>query len=512
MTSRAIHNRTRRDGPAPIETLEPRRLLSAAGVTTVLDNGPASNRIDLAVVGDGFTQTQIPTFAADVQTFIKGFFNEAPLSSYKSFFNVHEVNVVSNVSGVSGDPTAGVSRSTPLGMSFFTEGVERLLGVDTAAARQYAQSAPGDDQTIAIANSSKYGGAGYPSEDVLTFAGGNPSAVEIVKHEFGHSFGDLADEYDYGGPTNWPGAEPVEADISTYTAAEMVAKKVKWWRWIGMEGVGAYEGAEYSQHGVYRPTQDSKMRTLGQPYGPVDTEQLIEKMYDTVSPIDSATAAGTYPSNTTFSLKVVEPVDHLDAVQWYVDGNAIAGATGLSFDPAGHVMTVGSHTLSAKVEDMTTAVRDETFRSQHMTASRQWTISVGAPPADNTPPTAHYSGGSVTAGNAAYRFSVTYSDNVAVKVGTIDSSDVQVVNSAGGYSQIAKLVSVDHTTSGTPRTATYQITAPGGTWDAGDNGDYTIKLRASQVSDVAGHVAAAGTIGFLHVALPNTIVLSGRVF
>src|SRR4051812_11438681 len=189
---------------APIETLETRRLLSAA-VTTVLNNGPASNRIDLAVVGDGFTQTQLPTFAADVQTFIKGFFNEAPLSSYKSFFNVHQVDVVSNVSGVSGDPTSGVTRNTPLSMSFWTDGIERLLGVDTAAAKQIAQSAPGHDQTIAIANSNKYGGAGYPSEDVLTFAGGNASAVEIVKHEFGHSFGDLADEYGYGGPTNWPG-------------------------------------------------------------------------------------------------------------------------------------------------------------------------------------------------------------------------------------------------------------------------------------------------------------------
>ena len=143
---------------SPIETLEARRLLGAA-VSTVLNNGPAANRIDIAVVGDGFTQTQLPTFAADVQTFIKGFFDEAPLSSYKSFFNVHEVNVVSSVSGVSGDPSEGITKATPLGMSFWTDGVERLLGVDTVAAKQFASSAPGHDQTIAIANSSKYGGA-----------------------------------------------------------------------------------------------------------------------------------------------------------------------------------------------------------------------------------------------------------------------------------------------------------------------------------------------------------------
>ena len=107
---------------------------------------------------------------------------------------------------------------------------------------------------------------------------------------------------------------------------------------------------------------------------------------------------------------------------------------------------------------------------------------------------------------------MTFSDNIAVKASTIDSSDVQVVNTVNGYSQIAKLISIDHTTNGTPRVATYQVTAPGGMWDTPDNGSYSIKLRASQVSDVAGNFAAATTLGTLHVSLPGTITLSGRAF
>jgi hypothetical protein len=484
-----------------------------ASVVTVLNNGPASNRIDLAVVGDGFTKSQLPTYSADVQNFISGFFNEAPLSTYKSFFNVHQVNVISSVSGVSGDPSQGTIRDTPLSMSFWTNGIQRLLGIDTMTAQSYAKLAPGDDQTVAIANSTTYGGAGYPDDHVMTFAGGNAAAIEIVKHEFGHSFAQLADEYDYGGPAQWPGGEPTEADISTLTSTKMAAQKVKWWRWLGIDGVGTYEGAEYSQFGIYRPTLNSKMRTLGQPYGPVNTEQLIEHMYDIVKPIDSATAAGTYASTKTFSVTPLEPADHSDTVRWFIDNKIISGATGKAFDPAHLSLTPGKHTLSVTVEDPTSAVRDETFRAAHMAESLQWTITVANPPADITPPTARYSAGPApTSGGTTYRFSMTFSDNVGIKASTIDSSDV-LVTGPGGYSQLASLVSKGSlTTNSSPRTATYQIMAPAGSWDADDNGDYSIRLRGSQVSDTAGNFAAASVLGTLNVALPNTITLAGRVF
>lgn len=495
-----------------IEVLEARQLLSTTpSVSTVLNNGPASNRIDLAIVGDGFTQSQLGTYATDVQNFIKGFFNEAPLSSYKSFFNVHQVNLVSNVSGVSNDPNIGSVRDTALGMSYWTSGIERLLGVDTVAAKDYARLAPGADQTIAIANSSKYGGAGYPGEDVLTFAGGNASAVEIVKHEFGHSFADLADEYEYGGPTQYTGGEPAEPDVSTYDSAEMLARKVKWWRWIGAAGVGTFEGGDYTQKGIYRPTYNSKMRTLGMPYGAVNAEQLIEQMYLTVDPIDSATPAGTYSANTPFFVKPLQPSDHGDAVQWSIDGKAVAGATALTFNPGSIALTAGKHTVSVKVADNTTAVRDEAFRAEHMIATEQWTITVGSPPADNTPPTAAYHAGTLTAGYATYKFTVTFSDNVAVKVSTLDSLDVRVTGPSG-FNQPASFISVNNSSNGTPRTATYQVKAPGGVWDTGDNGVYSIKLQGSQVSDVAGHFAAATTLGTLTAAFASSIALSGHAY
>jgi hypothetical protein len=498
-----------------IQSSQPTAVAAAAptaAVVTVLNNGPASNRIDLAVVGDGFTKSQLSTYSADVQSFINGFFSEAPLSSYKSFFNVHQVDVISNVSGVSGDPGQGTMRQTPLSMSFWTNGIQRLLGIDTMTAQAYAKLAPGDDQTVAIANATMYGGAGYPDDHVMTFAGGNTAAIEIVKHEFGHSFAQLADEYSYGGPAQWSGGEPTQADISTLNATQMAAQKVKWWRWLGIDGVDTYQGAEYSQYGIYRPTLNSKMRTLGQPYGPVNSEQLIEHMYDIVKPIDSATAAGAYASTKTFSVTPLEPADHSDTVRWFIDNKIISGATGKTFNPAHLTLTPGKHTLSVTVEDPTKAVRDETFRAAQMAESLQWTITVANPPADITPPVANYNAGvAPVGGDTAYRFSVTFSDNVGIKTSTLDSSDV-LVTGPGGYSRLASLVSTGSATNGSPRTATYQITAPAGSWDTDDNGDYSIRLRSSQVSDTAGNFAAAGVLGTLHVALPSAITLAGRVF
>ena len=91
-----------------------------------------------------------------------------------------------------------------------------------------------------------------------------------------------------------------------------------------------------------------------------------------------------------------------------------------------------------------------------------------------------------------------YADNVAVNVSTLDSNDV-LVTGPNGYSQLATFLSVDNSSNGTPRTATYQITAPGGTWDSTDNGTYNLTVQSSQVADTSGNYVAASTFGSFNV-------------
>ena len=121
---------------------------------------------------------------------------------------------------------------------------------------------------------------------------------------------------------------------------------------------------------------------------------------------------------------------------------------------------------------------------------------------DSTAPTASLTAGNLTSGGGTYTFTVTYSDNIAVNVSTLNSSDI-VVTGPNSFSQAATFVSVDTNSNGTPRTATYRITAPGGTWDLTDNGTYTIALQASQVADTSGNFAAAGSLGTFAVNIAD---------
>jgi sugar lactone lactonase YvrE len=98
-------------------------------------------------------------------------------------------------------------------------------------------------------------------------------------------------------------------------------------------------------------------------------------------------------------------------------------------------------------------------------------------------------------------FTVEYADNTAVDVSSLDSSDIRVTG-PNNFSQLATFLSVTSGGNGTPRTATYQINAPGGSWDAADNGTYTLGLAASQVLDTSGNAASAVNLGNFNVSAP----------
>ena len=61
---------------------------------------------------------------------------------------------------------------------------------------------------------------------------------------------------------------------------------------------------------------------------------------------------------------------------------------------------------------------------------------------------------------------VTYTDDTAINVASVINNNIAVrVTGPGGFNQSATFVSINNSTNGTPRTATYSITAPGGTFD-----------------------------------------------
>ncbi|MEC9374212.1 MAG: M64 family metallopeptidase [Planctomycetota bacterium] len=353
---------------------------------TVQDNGDPLNRIDLVFVGDGYTSAEMGTYGAHVSAAMEELFAIEPFLSYRPLFNVHRVNVISNESGVTNDPNVGVQRDTALDMRYWCNNTERLLCVNVSLAYSYAVNAPDVEQVLAVANSSKYGGAGYPSNNLGTLAGANALAADIAIHEFGHSLGDLADEYDYGGSPNWSGGEPAAANVSIYQSGQMSTLNAKWAAWLGenfpaYDGVvSTFEGANYSVTGIYRPSNNSMMRSLGRPFNLPSIEELIIKMWQEVDPIDGSTPESEEltGAETVFVETVMPGLD----IQWFLDGEPIIGADGETLELLSLDIPAGEYTLSVEVIDNTTFIRDEQARNQWMRSTRSWTLLFAIDPAD----------------------------------------------------------------------------------------------------------------------------------
>ena len=291
--------------------------------------------------------------------------------------------MVSNESGVDNDPVQGVDRDTAMDMSYWCSGIERLLCVNVFSATSFANNAPDVDQIVAIANSSKYGGAGYPSNNIGTAAATNGAAIEIVLHELGHSLGNLADEYTYGGPETYTGSEPSTANISTFDATQMANAMAKWFRWLGVNDpqfdglVDTFEGGGYSVFGLYRPTNNSLMRNLGRPFNRPGLETMVLEVYRIVSPIDgSSSTSQTYNGTETLSVVPMQPNGHSLDVQWSLDGVEIPGATGTTLDLSTLALTGCNVEVSVTVVDNTDWVRNEAARDLWMTDTRTFLLDI----------------------------------------------------------------------------------------------------------------------------------------
>jgi len=107
-------------------------------------------------------------------------------------------------------------------------------------------------------------------------------------------------------------------------------------------------------------------------------------------------------------------------------------------------------------------------------------------------------------GGTAYDFTVTFRDDVAIRVASLGNGDVRVTGS-NGFSASPEFLGVDLNSDGTPRTATYRLTPPGGFWDVADSGDYAIDLLANQIADTAGNFAPAVRLGQISAAPPVAV-------
>lgn len=367
--------------PAPRPTATP------APVTTVLDTGPSANRVDIAVLGDGYTSAELTKYRADADTIVAEFFADEPYSEYQPYFNVHLAGVVSQQSGADHpERSPAVYVDTALDATYNCGGAVVRICISNTKVQAVLEAtfAPVErDIVLVVVNDAQYGGSGGQYAVASTHA----LSGFLALHETGHSFGLLADEYS-GNSSCSTLAEPIEPNVTKQTNRNLV----KWRHWISETTLvpttsaehdvpGLYEGGRYCTTDMYRPTYDSLMKTsTATSWGQINREQLVKRIYNFVSPLDAAdpsvssvsVGAGT---TKTFRVSPMKPATGTLDVTWHLDGEPI-GSPGNEITIDSTSLRVGS-VVEARLHDPTPWVRSDPESLLH--ESRQWTIVEPAP-------------------------------------------------------------------------------------------------------------------------------------
>jgi len=286
-------------------------------VWSIAEHGDPAVKVDLLILGDGYTATDMEAFHADARRIAAALFAEEPFASRKTDFNVRALDTPSERSGVT-RPRSGIFHDSPLGTRYNIFDSERyVLTLDDRRWRDRAAAAPYDFVLILV-HERQYGGGGI-YQLYATAAARSAFSEYLAVHEFGHHFGALGDEY-FTSPVAYetedgPRIEPWEPNVtalldpSTLKWSDLVTGSTPlptpWGKeafeersrafqaerqrlressapeedlerlfteertlFTGMlaaephaRAVGAFEGALYSARGLYRPSADCIMFT-----------------------------------------------------------------------------------------------------------------------------------------------------------------------------------------------------------------------------------------------------------
>lgn len=198
-------------------------------VVAIEHNGPSPEKVDILLLGDGYTAAEHAQFIAKAHELTEVLFQTSPFKERRKDFNIWALAPAANQSGVS-RPSTGIYRDSPLGATYDSFRSERyILTLDNKAWRQVASSAPYEFVEI-LTNSEVYGGGGIYGL-YSTAAANNEWINYLFVHEFGHHFGGLADEYYTSSVAYEPEEDPVEPYSPNVTLL-LDPANVKWKRFV----------------------------------------------------------------------------------------------------------------------------------------------------------------------------------------------------------------------------------------------------------------------------------------
>lgn len=254
--------------------------------------GDTSTCIDVAIVAEGYTENEMDIFEKDAIKACESITSHAPFTQMKKNgkLNVIAVFSPSKDSGVS-IPRLNQWLNTAFDSHFSTFYSDRYLTTSRVKAIHNALAGIPYEHIIILANTDEYGGGGIYNAYTLTTAH-HASFAPVVVHEFGHSFGGLADEYFYENDVmtdTYPlDIEPWEQNITTQVHFsqkwEDMLKKGTPIPTLSKDQynypIGVYEGGGYSAKGIYRPAENCRMRTNEYPtFCPV-CQRALQRVID----------------------------------------------------------------------------------------------------------------------------------------------------------------------------------------------------------------------------------------
>lgn len=196
-----------------------------AKAIAIRNNGPSARKVDLLVLGDGYTSDEMDKFVGAARRLTDKLFQTSPFRERATDFNVWALMVPAPQSGIS-RPSTGNYRWSALGTRYDIFGSERYaLTLDNRALREIAQNAPYEFIEI-LFNNDTYGGGGIFGQ-FSTAAAGSEWADYLFIHEFGHHFAALADEY-YTSPVAYQSGQERPEPWEPNVTALHDPKKLKW--------------------------------------------------------------------------------------------------------------------------------------------------------------------------------------------------------------------------------------------------------------------------------------------
>ncbi|MEZ9625730.1 M64 family metallopeptidase [Aliivibrio fischeri] len=275
--------------------------VSPDGAYKVYGNSIEGHGMDLVIIGDGYLDRDQALFDEHVQNLMdEGFYHYDNLPAHLSAVNFHTIFTVSNERGADNVIEEGCSydkhdnctrvsvSSVFLAKDTAIDGSKNLSNrtyqINTDKAMRYIKKYTNHyDNMIALINSNAYGGVGG------NISVANKMNPHVFIHELGHGFAGLRDEYDYGNSgvpeagycylnactvfenRDWKHLMDASITIDTVcTSGNDCAPDTLGW----------FEGGYTYAKGMWRPTNNSIMKSLGQPFHAYNAEIWAMKTYE----------------------------------------------------------------------------------------------------------------------------------------------------------------------------------------------------------------------------------------